>query len=71
MKLFIFILFNFLFLFSQGERGKEYNNISKLKSREAVLAQDVQSFYTGNIDSQKRNQVEFWEDGIFIPKLKR
>jgi hypothetical protein len=70
MKSILFILFNFLLLFSFGENNTERKEVLKIISRDAVMAQDVQSFFSVNPHSQKRNQPEFWEADYFIPKLK-
>lgn len=58
-------------LFSDNERSKEPNKDFELNSKDAVVAQDVQSFFSVNPDSRNREQVEFWEDRIFTPNLKR
>ncbi|MFH1051227.1 MAG: hypothetical protein V1779_09920 [bacterium] len=70
MKILFFILFNLFLLFSDAEKSKEVKYYNSKISMDAVMAQDVPSFFSANPQSQKRNQVEFWEDDIFVPKLK-
>lgn len=69
MKIIVFILLNFLLLFFATEKSNDAEKIETF-SNDAGLAQEVQSFYSANPSSQNRNNVEFWEEDIYIPKLK-
>ncbi|ROL61117.1 hypothetical protein D9V86_07455 [Bacteroidetes/Chlorobi group bacterium ChocPot_Mid] len=69
MKIIVFILLNFLLLFSASEKSNVQKTF-KTNSKDAVMAQEVQSFYSANPSSQTRNKVQFWEEGSFVPKLK-
>jgi hypothetical protein len=72
MKYFIIIIITFLVLLIGTET--KLSNTPEIKAykdcMDAEYVHEVQSFYSDNPGSQKRNQIEFWEDRIFIPIIK-
>ena len=70
MKIILFILFNLFLFFSDTENSKEPEIYNITTSMDAVMAQDVQSFFSDKPQLQKRNQVEFWENDAFLPNMK-
>ncbi|MFC2130102.1 hypothetical protein ACFLSQ_01585 [Bacteroidota bacterium] len=72
MKIILVIFSSFIFLFSGTEKDKSIMPSVKAQQdcMEADYAQDVQSFYSKNPGSQKRNDAEIWENRVFVPALK-
>ncbi len=60
-----------ILLISFNEKGNEQSSFKTDLNRDVVMAQDVQSFFSANPASQIRNQVEFWEVDMSLPKIKR